>query len=599
MAETFWKKTFSKIFLKNIKKELSLRGQERFALEEANKSLYHNSRPFPELYKILTNETSSLKAFEKRESLLSNKKTFSKLLKWPIARIRYKESKSLVSKYNTYFRPEKNKLPQKNFFKRPLGKELVQELKDTVFIVLSGFGSHLIDEPPFMETLREINAFYGRGPKRPKIKRFGEKTLFMPHNEFYQKTGKPLMMDIIYPMGDELGNTLGSHQENATKLKKWIENLPKAYHGKEIVFIGYSKGLTLALELVKDSPRIQKRTKAIFSLSGPQQGSLNLRLVIKDLMKITGRQSLKEMAELAKNLELRGFLKILSSKINEEDKTEYQKLFKLFYLIKMGELPKSLLEKAESFLSEDSSIFFKGVIEQTPSYRLKWNLENLNDSYYKYPLSIFSVSFLTNVKDFFHKFDLKSQRFKFNNELVPRIRPSITEKPFPLSSFDTGNKLAGFFNKVVYWKDFSLDSFILHLTSIAAFERSPGGLMDTQIAWGDSKSFFLDHRPLAYQFSKKELLKIYQNLDIDKTNLTFYEFLNNERRSLISKGQRKNLNFVDLGELRGTHWNIPLTQAARIPGSHPKLGHVNSFPRKPLLISILQTYALYKLEKNL
>ena len=89
-------------------------------------------------------------------------------------------------------------------------------------------------------------------------------------------------MDIIYPMGDELGNTLGSHHENAKKLEKWIENLPKTYHNKNIVFIGYSKGLTLALELIKNSPHIQKRTKAIFSLSGPQQGSLTLRLLVKD-----------------------------------------------------------------------------------------------------------------------------------------------------------------------------------------------------------------------------------------------------------------------------------------------------------------------------
>ena len=89
------------------------------------------------------------------------------------------------------------------------------------------------------------------------------------------------------------------------------------------------------------------------------------------------------MSQLAKNLELRGFLNIMSSKINEKDKTEYQKLFKLIYLIKMGELPKSLLEKAENFLSEDSSIFFKGIIEQTPSYRLKWNLENYKKTIYK------------------------------------------------------------------------------------------------------------------------------------------------------------------------------------------------------------------------
>ncbi len=127
-----------------------------------------------------------------RESLLSNQKTFSQLLKWRIPKIRYKKAKSLVSKYNSYFQLDPHKLLQKNFFKRPIGKDLLKEMKDTVFIVLSGYGSHLIDEPPFMETLREINTFYGRSFKRPKVKTFGKKTLFMPHNEFYQKTKKPL-----------------------------------------------------------------------------------------------------------------------------------------------------------------------------------------------------------------------------------------------------------------------------------------------------------------------------------------------------------------------------------------------------------------------
>ena len=126
--ETLWKKTFSKIFLKNIRKELSLDGQEKFVLKEAKKSLYYNSRPFSEVYEVLTNQESSLKAFEMRESLLSNKITFSQLLKWRIPKIRYKKAKSLVSKYNSYFQLDPHKLLQKNFFKRPIGKDLLKEL---------------------------------------------------------------------------------------------------------------------------------------------------------------------------------------------------------------------------------------------------------------------------------------------------------------------------------------------------------------------------------------------------------------------------------------------------------------------------------------
>jgi hypothetical protein len=604
LDEVYWKRTFSKIFLKSIKKELSLKGQEKWSIKEAKKSLYYNNSPFQAVYEHLINQKSSLQVFEERENLLSREKTFSKLLKWPLQKRQLsKKGKTLISKYNNYFKSPQNLLPKKNYFQRPFGKNLIKELRNTVFIVLSGFGSHLIEEPPFMETLREMNVFYGRNPplgNRPKNLLPSGKTFFQPHTEFYKN--KPIMMDILYPIGDELGNTLGPHDENVKHLEKWINKLPLTYKNKDIVFIGYSKGLTLALEIVKNVPNIQKRTKAIFSLSGPQQGSINLRLVLKDLMKLTQRQSIEDLEELTKNLELRGLLKLIDSELKENYKSEYQKLLKLFYLVKMGRLPKALMNKVEPFLTKESSYFFKGVIEQSPSYRLKWNLENLNDSLFKSPLTIFSLSFLTNVKDFFHKFDSKNKKFKFNNEIMPQLRPFAFDKKkilFPLPFTGDGNSFIRLLNRSIYWKNFSLDSFILHLTSIAAFERSPGGLMDTQIGWADSKSFYLDHRPLKNQFSKEELLEIYQTLDLDKDTLSFYDFLNKERRFLIPKNKRKNLSFIDLGELRGTHWNIPLTQASRIPGSPPHLGHINEYPRKSLLTSILQIYALYKAENAL
>ena len=122
--------------------------------------------------------------------------------------------------------------------------------------------------------------------------------------------------------------------------------------------------------------------------------------------------------------------------------------------------------------------------------------------------------------------------------------------------------------------------------------------MDTQITWPDSKSFFLDPRPLKDQFTKDELLNIYRNLNIKWGKPSLSSFIHTPRNKLIPKNFRNNLQFIDLGEVRGSHWNVPFTQAARIPQSHPVLSFHNPFPRKEFLLSILQTYALYKKEQN-
>ena len=123
-------------------------------------------------------------------------------------------------------------------------------------------------------------------------------------------------------------------------------------------------------------------------------------------------------------------------------------------------------------------------------------------------------------------------------------------------------------------------------------------MMDTQVTWPDSKSFFLDPRPLADQFTEDEIKKIYDELNLNWDKPSLRTFISSPRKSLIPKNLRENLQFIDLGEVRGSHWSIPFTQAIRIPNSHPSLSFQNQFPRKEFLLSIIQTYALYKKENN-
>jgi len=598
-----WKKVFSHLFAKNIKRELSLKGEEEHSLPLTSQSLYYNPEDFSTLLSKIEESESTIQAFEKREHLLSKPKRFRYLLRHSIPGFKFnRDTKKLIKSYNRYYKLDPDKINSQNFFENSLGQRLIHELKDTLFIVLSGFGSHLIDEAPFQRTLQEINRYYGRNlpnGSRPIYYPLPAENRFQPHELFYNVDQRQVKMDIVCPMGTEWGDTLGPHAMNAEKLKQWISSLPDTYKEKEIVFIGYSKGLTVALELLKKDLDLQKRTRAIFSLSGPQQGSLSLQLILKDLMKITGTSSNEDLYKLLTDQNLKTFLAELQINYKSKNQNEYHKLLEVLYKIEMGYLPEDLLDKVSSFLSKDSLSIFKGAIEQSPTYRAKWNLENLNDSVFKSPLTIFSTSFITNVKDFFHKFDSSSKTYEFNNEIVPKIQPDLFNKiDLRWSSYDFGNDLVKNINQFVNWKKFSVDSFLLHITSLAAFERSPYGMMDTQVTWPDSKSFFLDPRPLKAQFTEDEVSRIYNklNLNWDKPNID--EFMHSPRNKLIPKSLRKNLKFIDLGEVRGSHWSIPFTQAIRIPNSHPTLSFKNQFPRKEFLLSIIQTYALYKKENN-
>ena len=427
-----WKRIFSQIFAKNIKRELSFKGKEEFALPMTLQSLYYNPEDFSSLFNKIGESKSSIQAFEKRESLLSNPKRLRSLLRRSISNFRLnRDTKNLLKTYNRYYKLDTEQINSQNFFENSLGQQLINELKDTLFIVLSGFGSHLIDEAPFEKVLKEINQYYGRNlpdGSRPIYYPLLAENRFQPHELFYGVNQKQIKMDIVYPMGREWGDTLGPHAMNAKELKKWISSLPEGYREKEIVFIGYSKGLTVALELLKKDLTLQKRTRAVFSLSGPQQGSLSLQLILKDLMKITGTSSNEDLYKLLTDQDLKTFLAELKVNFEKKNKNEYQKLLEVLYKVEMGHLPNDLINKVSSFLSKESLSIFKGAIEQSPTYRAKWNLENLNDSFFKYPLTIFSTSFITNIKDFFHKFDSSSNTYEFNNEIVPKIRPDLFNK---------------------------------------------------------------------------------------------------------------------------------------------------------------------------
>jgi len=129
-------------------------------------------------------------------------------------------------------------------------------------------------------------------------------------------------------------------------------------------------------------------------------------------------------------------------------------------------------------------------------------------------------------------------------------------------------------------------------------EIIPGGLTDSMVNWNNSKFPTFDPLPLSETYPQEVLAKAYETNDFYKKNFTFEEFISIPRKDIFKKRGTENMDFVDLGEVRGTHWSTMFRQVARIPYVDENLGHVHSFPHKALFKSLIETYGIYKLIRD-
>ena len=140
---------------------------------------------------------------------------------------------------------------------------------------------------------------------------------------------------------------------------------------------------------------------------------------------------------------------------------------------------------------------------------------------------------------------------------------------------------------------FSRDNAFLVGTSHDLFGRGDGGLADTQVAWLDTKSMPLDQRPLSLTLREDELVELERQYTA-RTGLASLPqgFRTMPRMELIravnlQQGRTmNNLNIIDLGELRGTHWDIAFRNVY-------KSGRNHLFPRKAMLTALVETLAVY------
>ena len=249
LGEVDWKLLFTEIFAKHVAQDAFNSRATYSKFLKVKESVYYNENEFSKIFDELRKEKTSVGVFEKREKILSNTKTLKNLIKGKLTDQDFEQAEPFVNALNSQL--EKSTGPIGNYFATKLGQKAMKTLKDTVFIVLPGFGSHIVQEMVLPELVDEINEYYGRKRSRPFVKSLLG-TKFQDYRIYYKKPDREHSFDIIQPMGKEMGATTSFHEVNIRELKTWIDNLPEHYADKKIVFIGYSNGSAIASSIIAE-----------------------------------------------------------------------------------------------------------------------------------------------------------------------------------------------------------------------------------------------------------------------------------------------------------------------------------------------------------
>lgn len=571
-----WKKTFAEIFSKHIIQDDFKSPIPYPPHLKIKESVYYNEKPFEEIYLKILKEPTSHGVVRMREKILSDDRILENLNKRGLSERHFYRTAAHDFLETLEQELQADKKPIGNYFETSLGKIMMETLKDTVFIILPGFGNHLIQEMVLPDLIEDINEHYGRARTRP-FTEGGFNPGFIDYREYYGNPKRPIQFDIIQPMGKDTGTTFTTHQEIAKSLKIWIENLPEFYIDKEIVFIGYSKGATLATQIVTDFPEIRDRTKAIFSLGGALQGSNLAEFLSKNIYGIGNSPELEELRkkinESPGNIEFDEIIKLMAKNAFNEN---------LFFKNLINNIPilpenyrGSIKDFFERVFAEDTRVLLEGLFEEGTSHMLDWNLKYLNQDYFDRPIALFNLSFLSNYKDFLIRGPIGDDGAKLPPEIVPQ-----------------------FSKEGINTKSFSLDMLSQILISINNQEKIPGGLTDSMVSWNNSKFPIFDPLPLNETYTPEVLTEAYKKNYFFKENFSFEDFISKPRKEIFLKRGTENMFFIDLGEVRGTHWSTMFRQVVRLPGVDESLSHSHSFPHKAMFKTIIETYGIYKLIRD-
>lgn len=631
-----WKLLFNQLFALEIKKELHLpttTKQEKKIFNEVYDNLLRNNTCYTPLkfYQaesvILKNAKSSEDLYWARRKVFEDPKNRKK-----ISKLNFKESipeeiqkvpainnylKAIISNQERVIRPEEN------FFDSPEGKNMVSGLsnggKGVIFILVPGFAAHSIKDYIFEELPISANRYYGRPDTRPIVKTIGLNVIPQDYRIFYGNKNKSTkskdakdvkdidptasstsstaistsssiqnvkgakevdnLVDVLHPVGIELGNTIGTNKENVKQLYEWISNLPEQYSDKKIILLGYSKGAPIVMDLVKSYPSLRKRIMGIVSYAGVVQGTGASRLMLGKLNKLSRLVNINDLdKKLAAYLEAEApFLNGLTNLTLDGIEGLIMQLPTLQNILKEFDVNVSTFkEEAKQFIAAlDLRQVLLGTLDLSPYERIKSNLLTLNDQYFDNPIFFFNLSALLDPTII-----LRPRGEDLSGKHLSPIAPALDEN----GNFD--------------WKNFSIDAAFLYLSSIEGFKQAPAGLFDAQVELAHTKSPLLDERPLKDSLTENELKDLWNDPEMQefyaRNSISEEMLIHASRNKLTAESSRKNIDSIDLGEIIGHHWSC-FVQALRPPEKISTEFATWHFPRMAYMRALMQVMGLYNL----
>ncbi|MCP4447617.1 MAG: hypothetical protein GY811_20100 [Myxococcales bacterium] len=476
---------------------------------------------------------------------------------------------------------------KENFFESPEGTNVftafaydgAENEQSVALVMVPGYAAHTIAYAIFEEIVADANTFWGRPAERPLLSADGIELDFEDSKIFYDRgVSESVAFDILHPAGTELGNTTGHNRETTDLVAQWVTQLPEKYVETKFIFLGYSKGAPIVLDIVPHHPELAERVLGYVTHAGVLQGAHAARAFLEQAESVLRDVPMGEFVERLRAEDPASLAQVISPLFSQLDMSWLSLPRVRAVFENLGYDTSGYDEQADRLLGgREVRELLDGARDLSPLECVRWSLSHFDNSSFPDSTYVFNLSGVADVSDFTAPVSLAR-----GGEVGPSlVAPTFTE------------------DGEVDWANLSIDALVLYFTSTAGFKNSPGGIFDAQVDLASSKSLHLDTRPLGDSLTVDELDTLWADpgvcVAMEQNGICSRErFATAPRSELIGARHRSNIDTVDLGEFRGHHWSL-FRQALRPP---PEISEVHAeweFPRKAYMRALVQLLALRNL----
>ena len=590
-----WKLLFHQLFALEIRKEFALPAsvdeQEDIYTRLLNAFVQYSPRPFGEVIEATMKAESSEEAHEIRTNFYEHPVSRALIRDLDLSRCIDPKLRSnpKIASYLAVIEENQSRpiVPDENFFGTEEGanvsaafaKDGVQNEQQVALVMVPGYAAHTIAYGIFEEFVGDANEHFGRPRERPLLEADGIDLVFEDAKTFYGRGDTtPAAFDVLHPAGVELGNTTGHNNETTDLIAEWVRALPQKYKRTKFIFLGYSKGAPIVLDLVPRHPELSSRVLGYVTHAGVMQGANAARIFLEQAERVLRDVPLGEFVQRLRDEDPARLAQVLSPLFSQLD-TSWLSMPRIRDMFEsLGYDTSGYQRQTERLLAgREVRELLDGARALSPVERIHWSLTHFNNKNFTSPTYVFNLSALADVQQCVRPVELS--------------RGGATGPSLIAPTFTREGKID--------WGHLSIDALVLYFTSIAGFKNSPGGLFDTQVDLAGSKSLHIDNRPLSATLREDELDTLWAAPEVrramDENQVTDREsFAAMPRNELIRKEHRSNIDAIDLGEFRGHHWSL-FRQALRPSPEISETHAVWNFPRKAYMRALVQVLALRNL----